>query len=193
MGQLPTLHVANAHFVTEQLLVGGDLDFRSRLRAAQQLLELYDAGVTHIVDVRLEWSDQDWAVELLPGLQYLHHGVDDAGQAVPAEWFRTGVDYAVAAIESGGVVLTHCHMGVNRGPSLGFAVLLGLGWDAVEALDAIRSARPVAFMAYAEDALRWHHRDPDDLERDLRRLVEWREVHGLDVGTVIRLKREQGE
>ena len=77
--------------------------------------------------------------------------------ACPGEWFDVAVDWSVAAIEGGGTVLTHCHMGVNRGPSLGFAVLLEQGWDPIEALDAIRTARPIAWVAYAEDALRWHH------------------------------------
>jgi dual specificity phosphatase 3 len=194
MSDLPLLRSANAHFVTPHLLIGGDLDYRSRKLAAQQVVELHEAGVTHIIDVRVEWSDQDWVVELLPGLEYLHHGIDDAGQAVPGEWFQVGVDHALDALERGGVVLTHCHMGINRGPSLGFAVLLALGWDAVDALDAIRRARPIAFIAYAEDALRWHHQhDRDALSRDLQRLEEWREEHDLDVESVIRLKRQQGE
>jgi hypothetical protein len=72
-------------------------------------------------------------------------------------WFDEGVAFAREAIESDGVVLAHCHMGINRGPSMGFAILLALGWDAREALDAIHAARPIAFVAYAEDALRWHH------------------------------------
>ncbi|HET6562929.1 MAG TPA: dual specificity protein phosphatase [Marmoricola sp.] len=194
MSDLPLLSSANAHFVTDTLLIGGDLDYRSRELAAEQVMELHEAGVTHIIDVRVEWSDQDWVVELLPGLEYFHHGIDDAGQAVPAQWFQAGVDYAIEALESGGVVLTHCHMGINRGPSLGFAVLLALGWDAVGALDAIRRVRPIAFIAYAEDALRWHHRrEPAALDRDLRRLEEWRHDHDLDVESVIRLKRQQGE
>ncbi len=192
MGRLPSLTTANAHFVTDRLLVGGDLDYRSRLLAIQQIHELHDAGVTHIIDVRVEWSDEDWVAELLPGLKYFHHGIDDAGQAVPAAWFQAGVDWALAAMDAGGVVLSHCHMGINRGPSLGFAVLLALGWDAVDALDAIHSARPIAFIAYAEDALRWHHRDPRALTRDLERLVAWRQRIGLDLGGVIRLQREQG-
>jgi protein-tyrosine phosphatase len=194
MSDLPLLRSANAHFVTPQLLIGGDLDYRSRELAAEQVMELHEAGVTHIIDVRVEWTDQDWVVELLPGLEYFHHGIDDAGQVVPSEWFDEGVRYALDAMERGGVVLSHCHMGINRGPSLGFAVLLGLGWDTVEALDAIRRARPIAFIAYAEDALRWHHRhDRVALERDLHRLQRWREAHDLDVESVIRLKRQQGE
>ena len=93
-------------------------------------------------------------------------------------------------------MLTHCHMGINRGPSLGFAVLLAQGWDVVEALDAIRAARPIAWVAYAEDALRWRHARlgsaPDELERDRRRVVRWRQDNELDLAEVIRLKRTQG-
>jgi len=92
------------------------------------------------------------------------------------------------------VVLAHCHMGINRGPSMGFAILLSLGWDAREALDALHAARPIAFVAYAEDALRWHHGDRSaQLETDLRRLREWRRDNDLDLGEVLRAVRVQDE
>jgi protein-tyrosine phosphatase len=194
MTKTPLLQHANAHFVTDNLLVGGDLDYRSRRLAETQLRELHDVGVTHVIDVRVEWSDQDWVAELLPGLTYFHHGIDDAGQQVPGEWFQQGVDFALGALESGGTVLSHCHMGINRGPSLGFAILLAQGWDAIEALDAIRRVRPIAFVAYAEDALHWHHHGADDadaLARELGRLDRWRRDNDLDVESVIRLKRRQ--
>jgi dual specificity phosphatase 3 len=185
---------ANASFVTPYLAVGGDLDYRSRTLATDQVIELHRAGITHLIDVRVEWSDEDWVAELLPRLQYFHHGIDDAGQLVPPEWFQEGVDFALTGIDAGGVVLAHCHMGINRGPSLGFAILLALGWDAIDALDAIRAVRPIAFIAYAEDALRWHHQDdPAALRRDLGRLEMWRRDNDLDVENVIRLKREAGE
>ncbi len=193
---LPALSVADADFVTPQLLVGGDLDTRDEALATRQLEELVDAGVTHVVDARIEWSDEQWVAALVPSIGYLHHGMDDAGQQVPLAWFDVGVSWAGTAIARGGVVLTHCHMGVNRGPSLGFAVLLAHGLDPVEALDVIRSARPVAWVGYAEDALRWHHHrrgsSQSVLEGDLRRLARWREDNALDLGEVIRLKRSQG-
>jgi hypothetical protein len=192
----PALHTADAAFVTPHLLVGGDLDTTDNELASRQLAELLEAGVTHLVDARIEWSDEQWVAEAAPALGYLHHGMDDAGQRVPAVWFDVGVDFTLDAIEQGGTVLTHCHMGINRGPSLGFAVLLAQGWDPVEALDAIRSARPIAWVAYAEDALRWHHESlgsaPDELERDRQRVVRWRQDNELDLAAVIRLKRTQG-
>ena len=189
---LPSLRHANAHFVTPQLLVGGDLSFDEKT-AATQLDELVDAGVTHIVDVRVEANDAPLVAELAPSVDYLHHGIDDAGQRVAAKFFDTGVGFAVEAIEAGGVVLTHCHMGINRGPSLGFAILLHQGWDPIDALKAIRDAREIAYVDYAGDALVWHHErlgnSSSALWSDLERVAEWRRDSHLDVVEVIRKKR----
>ena len=188
--------LANASWVTDHLLVGGDLDARDDTLAERQLAELVEVGVTHLVDVRLEWDDLDFVAQRASAIAYLHHGMDDAGQRVPGEWFDKGVGWILAALEEGGTVLAHCHMGINRGPSLGYAVLLAQGWDPVEALDTIRRARPQAYVAYAEDALRWHHaRTEASAEQqadDLARVGEWRRANHLDLEAVIRLKRQQG-
>jgi dual specificity phosphatase 3 len=194
--RLPVLEVADAAFVTAQLLVGGDLGTHDEELAIRQLEELVDAGVTHLVDTRIEWDDTAWVAERSPDIVYRHHGMDDAGQEVPSEWFDEAVGSARAGIDSGGVVLAHCHMGVNRGPSLGLAVLLDQGWDVVEALDAIRGARPVAWVAYADDALRWHHErhgSSVQLGSDQARVARWREQNELDLVAVIRAKREAGQ
>jgi dual specificity phosphatase 3 len=192
--ELLSFEHANASFVTPYLAIGGDLRTTSEDVAVDQLSELGDAGITHVVDVRVEWSDEHWVRERRADLEYLHLGIDDAGQRVPGEWFDEGVRFALEGIEGGGVVLAHCHMGINRGPSMGFAVLLALGWDAVEALDAIHAARPIAFIAYAEDALRWHHgADGPALEHDLRRLRRWRDENDLRLEDVMRVIREQEE
>ena len=181
--------------MTAALLVGGDLDTRDEDHAEQQLHELVHAGVTHVLDSRIEWSDEEWVAGLAPEVGYLHLGMDDAGQEVPLEYFDEAVAWAQAAIDEGGVVLTHCHMGVNRGPSIGMAVLLAQGWDPVEALDAIRVARPVAWVAYADEVLRWHHEragTQHQLGADLDRVRRWRQDNELDLAEVIRAKREAG-
>ncbi|MDF2967839.1 MAG: dual specificity protein phosphatase family protein [Nocardioidaceae bacterium] len=192
----PRLRVANADFVTPRLLVGGDLDYRDE-KAVAQLAELVSIGVTHIVDARIEASDEDFVAARVPAMAYLHHGVDDAGQRIPAAWFDVGVDFAVSALEDDpdAMVLSHCHMGINRGPSLGFAILLAQGWNPMDALNRIRTVRPIAFVAYAEDALHWHHGRTGGSSRqlagDLRRLAEWREANELDIENVIRGIRRQ--
>jgi len=196
VAERPRLRVADAAFVADRLLVGGDLDTRDDDLATRQLGELVDAGLTHVVDCRIEWDDAAWVAERAPEVAYLHHGMDDAGQAVPDAWFDEAVGWALEALDQGGTVLAHCHMGINRGPSLGFAVLLALGTDPVEALERIRVARPEAYAAYADDALGWHHRrrgsSDDELATDLERVARWRSEHDLDLDQVIRLKRQQG-
>jgi dual specificity phosphatase 3 len=121
--------------------------------------------------------------------------MDDAGQAVPYDWF----EQAVRWIESAGpeaVVLAHCHMGINRGPSLGFAVLLSQGWDPVEAIAAIRAARPCANVWYATDALTWHQQrtgvDPATAAEQHAALEAWRQANPLDVVRIIREQRARG-
>ncbi len=195
LSTLPRLTVANADFVTPRLAVGGDLDYFDRQIAYRQLTELIDAGITHIVDARFEASDEDFVVEFAPHVAYLHHGMDDAGQLVPGEWFDVAVGFVLDALEDpDAVVLTHCHMGINRGPSLGYAVLLAVGWDPIDALDAIRSARPIAAIGYAEDGLAWHHDRTAASQHqrlaDRERLAQWRIDNHIDVETIIRKIRD---
>ena len=109
---------------------------------------------------------------------------------MPDAWFDRGVAFALDALARPGTkVLSHCHMGINRGPSLAYAVLLALGTDPVEALDALRRARPIANAWYAEDALDWWHRRsgaPETVRHsDRRRVAAWRAAHPLDVVRII--------
>jgi len=187
----PVFEYANANFVTQYLAVGGDLD-EDESAAGLQAFELVDEGITHILDARFEASDNDvW--DQIPIIDYLWNGIDDAGQQVPSSWFEDITTWATEAIRQGGKVLTHCHMGINRGPSAGFAVLLAMGWDPVEALTAIRAARSIAHIAYAEDALEWHLKR-NSATANVRRasradLVQWRHDNPLDVLRVIRSVR----
>lgn len=185
---LPSLEAANADFVTPCLAVGGDLSYDADTAVRQSVELVVHGGITHVLDVRWETDDTDWWAETV--VHYLWAGIDDAGQRVPAAWFERIVGWATDAINEGGVVLTHCHMGINRGPSAGFAVLLGMGWDPVDALTAIRAARPIAHVWYAEDALRWHFdregASPAKRRTTLARVARWREENPLDVVRIIR-------
>lgn len=42
----------------------------------------------HFVTPRFEWDDEQTFAERAPHVRYLHPGMDDAGQAVPPEWFE---------------------------------------------------------------------------------------------------------
>jgi dual specificity phosphatase 3 len=179
---------ANATLITDFLAVGGDLH-ESTARAVVEAVEIADTAlVTHVLDVRLEAEETLW--DRIPEVEYRWDGIDDAGQRVPSAWFERNTAWADSAIEAGGTVLTHCHMGINRGPSAGYAILLRRGWDPVEAIDLIRAARPQAHVAYAEDALEWHLARTAEVSVERRRaraaLAEWRRTHPMDVQRAIR-------
>lgn len=187
------LRYANADQVAPRLWIGGDLETSRPALARAQLDELEQAGVTDILDLRLEWDDGPWVAQAKPHLGYRWLGVADAGQRMPDQWFDDGTAHVLARLAEGTGVLVHCHMGINRGPSMGFAVLLALGWDPVEALDRIRPRRPIAYVGYAEDALDWWLRrtgaGPTSEAADRRRLETWRRQNQLDVVQVIRKVR----
>lgn len=180
----------NLDFVTDRIATGGDLPPR-REDAAAALRVWQDLGITHVIDNRQEWTDEDLVAGLAPDMRYLCNGVADAGNGQPDHWFDDGVAWAREALsDPDAKVLIHCHMGINRGPSLAYAVLLDQGVDPVDAVDAIRRARPIAGVLYAEDALGWFHRrndvDPARRDDDRCRLAQWREENRIDVVRIIR-------
>jgi dual specificity phosphatase 3 len=161
------------------LYVCGDLPHADSA-AAEQLNEWVDEGITSIVDVRIEWNDASRVKRLHPQLRYIWNGVDDAGGDQADEWFDEVVEEVLSHLAATGEsakVVVHCHMGINRGPSMAFAILLALGWEPIAALDAIRKARPIAAIIYADSALRWWHdrrgSTDDELDTDLEKLFIW--------------------
>ena len=176
--------------VVPGLLIGGDLPPDGD-EATEGLRAWAEAGVTDILDVREEWSDEEFVTDLADWMGYHHLGTHDDGGAQSDEWFDAGVAVARAVLDDDeAALLVHCHMGINRGPSMAFAILLNNGWDPIDALDAIRAARPIAAIAYAEDALRWHltrtGADPDEIELQRKRIERWHHRNEIDVNHVIR-------
>jgi dual specificity phosphatase 3 len=188
--------MANISRITDHLFTGGDLPLHLGPDAmASHLHEMQDAGLTHILDNRMEWSDEDFVATHGPDMHYLHNGQDDAGQRMPDSWFDRGVSFALTALQTpGSAVLAHCHMGINRGPSMAYAIMLAQGWSPVDALDAIRDARPIAAIGYAGDALDWWHRRSRatslEIARDRAAVRAWFDEHPLDVVRIIRSVRE---
>ena len=182
--------MTNLDFITPNLATGGDLP-ANRAEAVRVLAEWRALGITHVVDNRFEWSDEDLVAEHCPEIQYLHLGVDDAGQQMPDGWFDLGTEWVRGALQDPEAkVLVHCHMGINRGPSMAYACLLVQGYDPVEAMTRVRTARPIAAIGYAEDALDWHHRThPVSRRRQVderQRLAGWRDQNWIDVVRIIR-------
>jgi ADP-ribose pyrophosphatase YjhB (NUDIX family) len=145
---------ANISRVTDRIWTGGDRTGQS-MRA--YLAQLESVHVTHVIDCRPEGTrDQRTTQTHAPHIGYLLNGQPDNGQKMPDSWFDTGVDYALNALTNpASQVLAHCHMGINRGPSMALAILLAQGMDADTALAAITDARPIDHVAYAKDAIDW--------------------------------------
>jgi len=179
--------------VGHRIILCGDLG--DTLEEMRLNLDQWEAfGVTHIIDVRIEADDSGFVARHAPTMGYTWIGVDDDGGHQPDEWFERGVAAALEALETtDGFVLVHCHMGVNRGPSMGYAIKLALGADPIEALDDIRAGRPIAAILYAEDALGWWGRHTAT-EVPMEALRTWFRQHHVDVAWIIsRIARRRYE
>jgi len=177
------LKLADACQLTDQLWVGGELDPADSKQAHRQLDELIAHGIDTIIDARIERDDIDWVTDSKPQIDYLWIGVEDAGFLMPPSWFDEGTEYALEQMHHGHVVLAHCRLGVNRGPSMAFAILLSQGWDPIDALDLIHTRRPLARIAYAEDAMLWRAGQPGNSDGyvvlQLERIAAWRDAHDV--------------
>ncbi|MFM7063434.1 MAG: hypothetical protein ACKO04_08070, partial [Actinomycetes bacterium] len=109
-------------------------------------------------------------------------------------WFEAGLAHFLDLVVDGGRVVVHCHMGINRGPSMAFALLLASGWGITEALDAIADARPIVGLIYADDAVRWWGRrngwTRSQVNEGVAEVSLWHLTKGIDIAQVIRVIRQ---
>jgi len=150
---IPTVAVkADITWLTDDLATGGDFDYNAVIANAQ-LRDLLNQQVGVVIDTRIE--DDDTAIWAKTPADYHHIPEDDyQGNHIDPADFDRAVMIARQAAAQGKKVFVHCHMGINRGPSTAFAILLDRGWSPAEAFDLVRSKRPIAAVYYAEDALR---------------------------------------
>lgn len=178
--------------VTDRLFVCGDLPFLHLDPEGfrRVLAEWVDAGITHIVDLRGEANDTVDVALVAPHIEYVWLGTHDAGGDQEFSWFDDGVAAVTGALaDPDARVVVHCHMGVNRAPSMAYAALLQLGHGIEEGLDAIRDARPIAKILYADSAVRWFA-DRAGWDEAFRRDAEvrvwsWHRDNQVDLGWII--------
>ena len=129
--------------ITEELFVGeGFIN-------EEDELELREAGITHIIDARAKATSTR--------LIYLHNPTDDDGLAKAPEWFWTAISFAARHRRSNFAgsarrLYICCTAGINRSPSLAYAILRFWGMTAEQAETILRRARPVIGLRYKADA-----------------------------------------
>src|SRR6266571_4797565 len=127
-------------WVTDRIAVGGGIWTDSKMR------EVARAGVTHIIDMQIEFDDTEIAEP--HGIEVLWNPVDDDFQPKPPKVFRDGVDFAFSALdEEDSKVYIHCAAGVHRAPMMTLAILCALGWEMEDAKQIIQARRPVVDFA----------------------------------------------
>jgi protein-tyrosine phosphatase len=137
-------------WVTERIALGGGI------WNAQNMEELARAGVTHILNMQIEFDDQPLAQR--HGIRVLWNPTDDDFLPKPAELLRRGVDFAHQALgDPQGRLYVHCAAGVHRAPMMTLAVLCAMEWEIEAAMVLIETRRPVVDFAdvYVESVRRF--------------------------------------
>jgi protein-tyrosine phosphatase len=117
--------------ITDYLYLGS-------IDAAQSEDKLRGFGITHVLncadDVDCYFPDT---------FRYMHLKIEDGGQDTSiVDAFQTATHFIETARSSGGVVLVHCLMGINRSATVTLAVLMNLeGWSLAESFDHVVQCR----------------------------------------------------
>jgi protein-tyrosine phosphatase len=127
-------------WVTDRIAVGGGI------WNDEKMIEVARAGITHIIDMQIEWDDT--ALALPYGIRVLWNPTDDDFRRKPAELFQRGVEFALTALDDAETRLfIHCAAGVHRAPMMALAVLRAMGFGPEDAMDMIQSRRQVVDFA----------------------------------------------
>ncbi|HKE31879.1 MAG TPA: dual specificity protein phosphatase [Candidatus Angelobacter sp.] len=127
-------------WVTDRIAVGGGI------WNDQNMEELVTMGVTHIIDMQIEFDDRPVAEPY--GVKVLFSPTDDDFQPKPPELFQRGVEFALEALdEPQSKLYIHCAAGVHRAPMMTLAVLRVLGWPLKDAKNHIQRHRYVVDFA----------------------------------------------
>ena len=127
-------------WVTDRIAVGGGI------WNDEKMIEVVRAGVTHIVDMQIEWDDTALAKPY--GVKVLWNPTDDDFKLKPPGLLQRGVDFALDALDDAeNKVFIHCAAGVHRAPMMTLAVLRALGFGLDDAMGMIEARRPVVDFA----------------------------------------------
>jgi len=127
-------------WVTDRIAVGGGIWNEENME------ELVQQGVTHIIDMQIEFDDRPLA-ENYP-VEVLFNPTDDDFLPKQPELFQAGVDFALEALDQPkNRIYIHCAAGVHRAPMMTLAILRVLGWSLPDAKALIQERRYVVDFA----------------------------------------------
>ena len=118
--------------------------------------ELAQAGVTHVLNMQIEFDDRPLAEPY--GIRVQWNPTDDDFLPKAPELLKRGVDFALEALDDPEARLyVHCAAGVHRAPMMTLAVLCAMEWEMEEAMVLIETRRPVVDFAdvYVESVRRF--------------------------------------
>lgn len=128
-------------WVTGRIAVGGGI------WTAENMTAVARAGVTHILDMQIEFDDTVLAAP--HNIVVLWNPVEDDFQPKPPEVFQRGVEFGLEALDQEGTKsFIHCAAGVHRAPMMALALLCSLSWKLEDAQILIETKRPVVDFAH---------------------------------------------
>jgi len=137
-------------WVTERVALGGGIWNPQNMEA------LARAGVTHVINMQLEFDDRPLAAPYQ--VRVLWNPTDDDFLPKPPELLERGVEFALDALQVPAArVYIHCAAGVHRAPMMTLALLCSMGWDLQAAMVLIATRRQVVDFAdvYVESVRRF--------------------------------------
>jgi dual specificity phosphatase 3 len=138
--------LADFDFVTLRLATG------AALQSPNDVDAIAAAGITDVIDCRNDFNDTGLLASH-PAIKVLWNGTTDDGKPKPPQWFGKGIAFALEALsQPHRKVYAHCAAGINRGPSMAYAILRAQGLDAACAEKLVRAARPQVGLRYKADA-----------------------------------------
>ena len=133
-------------FIMDMTWLTGRIALGGGIWSAENMAQVARAGVTHILDMQIEFDDTSLAEP--HGITVLWNPIDDDFQPKSPEVLQRGVDFALAALDEGGTkVFVHCAAGVHRAPMMSLAILCSQGWNLEDAVRMIEKRRPVVDFA----------------------------------------------
>lgn len=135
--------------ITSQLLTGGGT------YDPHEYQEVLSYAVTHVIDCRIESRSHKGWRRYGAHVNYLWTGFDDDFRPKGSSVWAKGIAFGVQALSEGGIVYAHCAAGMNRGPSMAYALLRAhYRLKPAAAFAAIQAVRPCAGVVYAADVER---------------------------------------